>query len=566
MEKRSVHIVIGGEAGQGLKTIEKVISKICKIAGFHVFSTREYESRIRGGVNTTSLVISSPRDPVGVNLRDIDVFISLTGEAVPHVEERLTESSIIVGENADAAARGNSYSMSLENMAKEIGGEKYASMIASGIACELLHIDEGDAEEGVRASFTDAGEEVIEKNLEAYQGGSREGGEIRRRFGFHMDLTSNKEATRAMYLAGSDTVSAGALAAGCTFVSSYPMSPGTAVLGTLGARAREFGIIVEQAEDEIAAANMVVAAWYAGARAMATTSGGGFALMSEGLSLAGMLETPMVIHIAQRPGPATGLPTRTSQGDLAFAVNGGHGYFPRAVFAPGTVADGYRITAHAFQTADAFQVPVMVLTDQYYMDSHYTLMELDTEEVPYESHVVASDGEYRRYRFTEEGISPRSVPGYGDGVVKVDSDEHDEAGHITESMEMRRWQVEKRREKELRMRRETLPPKVYGDEQASIAVIGWGSTEPIITEAIKRLGDTRLAHIHFLQLYPLGEEIAELLGDYDTRILVEDSPTGSFADLLQRECGIEVEERILKDDGYAFFAEELAEALGNLLD
>ena len=212
MVKRSVHIVIGGEAGQGLKTIEKVISKICKTAGFHVFSTREYESRIRGGVNTTSLVISSPRDPVGVNLRDIDLFISLTGEAVPHVEERLTENSIVVGENADAAARGKSYPLSSEKMAKEIGGEKYASMIASGIACELLGIDESDAEAGVRSSFTKAGEEVIEKNLQAYQSGSREGDEIRSRFGFRMELTSSKEATRAMYLAGSDTVSAGALA------------------------------------------------------------------------------------------------------------------------------------------------------------------------------------------------------------------------------------------------------------------------------------------------------------------------------------------------------------------
>jgi 2-oxoglutarate ferredoxin oxidoreductase subunit alpha len=278
-----------------------------------------------------------------------------------------------------------------------------------------------------------------------------------------------------------------------------------------------------------------------------------------------MLETPMVIHVAQRPGPATGLPTRTSQGDLSFAVHGGHGYFPRAVFAPGTIEDGYRITAHAFQAADAYQAPVILLTDQYYMDTHDTLFAIDLQEARYESFVVRSEADYQRYRFTEEGLSPRSVPGYGDGVVKVDSDEHDEAGHITESMEMRRRQVEKRRTKEMLLRREALPPKVAGGEEASIALIGWGSTEPIIAEALRRLDDPRLAHIHFVQVYPLAEETAELLGRYETRVLVEDSPTGSFAELLYRECGIEPEERILKDDGIALYVEELTEAIGELV-
>lgn len=565
MERRSVHIVIGGAAGQGLKTIEKVISNICKKAGFHVFSSREYESRIRGGINTTSLLVSSPQDPLGANLRDIDLFISLTDEAVAHVSDRLTEESICIGENASAAERGRSYPMSAESMAKEIGGAKFASVLASGVACELLGIEEEQAEAGIRSGFSRAGEEVIEKNLQAYRRGMQEAEEIRRRLGFRMSMDSSEEAKRAMYLAGSDTVAAGALAAGCSFVAAYPMSPGTAVLTALGTRAREFGIVVEQAEDEIAAANMVVGAWYAGARALTTTSGGGFALMSEGLSLAGMTETPMVIHIAQRPGPATGLPTRTSQGDLAFAVNGGHGYFPRAVFAPGTVADGYRITAHAFQTADAFQVPALLLTDQYYMDSHDTLMELDTEEVPYESHVVESDEDYRRYAFGEEPVSPRSIPGKGDGVVKVDSDEHDEAGHITESMEMRRRQVEKRRRKELALRSEVLAPKLRGSDEASIAVVAWGATEPIVTEALRRLDDPRVAHIHFVQLYPLGEDIAELLGAYEKRILVEDSPTGAFGDLLMKECGIEMHDRILKDDGIAFYVEELLEALRELV-
>jgi 2-oxoglutarate ferredoxin oxidoreductase subunit alpha len=566
MRTRSVNIVIGGEAGQGLKTIERIIANICKHAGFHVYSTREYESRIRGGVNTTSLVVSSPEDPVGVNLRDIDLFVSLTDEAVRHVEDRLTDDSIVIGENADAAARGKSHAMSAEEMAKEIGGEKFASMIASGIIGELLGITEDEADRGIRSGFAKAGEEIIGKNIEAYKRGKAEAEEIRRRFGFRATLERSEEAAGHMYLAGSDTVAAGALAAGCTFVTAYPMSPGTAVLTALGSRAREFGIVVEQAEDEIAAANMVVGAWYAGARAMTTTSGGGFALMSEALSLAGMLETPMVIHIAQRPGPATGLPTRSSQGDLSFAVYGGHGYFPRAVFAPGTIEEGYRITAHAFQAADAYQVPVLLLTDQDYMDSHDTIPEIDIEEARYESFVVRSGPDYQRYAFTEEGLSPRSVPGYGEGVVKVDSDEHDEAGHITESMEMRRRQVEKRRRKEMFLRRDSLPPRVNGGEQGTIAVIGWGSTEPIIAEALRRVDDPRLVHVHFSQVYPLAEETAEILGRYERRILVEDSPRGAFAELLRSESGVLPEEKILKDDGIPFYAEELTESLKELLE
>lgn len=326
----------------------------------------------------------------------------------------------------------------------------------------------------------------------------------------------------------------------------------------LAGQAKEFGIVVEQAEDEISAINMGIGSWYAGGRAMVTTSGGGFALMTEGLSMAGIMESPMVIHLAQRPGPATGLPTKTEQGDLDLALYGGHGEFSRVILTPGSLKDAALCSQYAFAVAEACQVPVFVLTDQYLLDSYCDVEQFSFVELAEESQVVETDQDYRRYAFVDGGISPRGIPGFGRGLVRVDSDEHDEEGVITEDPQMRNWMMEKRLGKFEQLRTEfAMPPKLFGPTDFTHLVIGWGSTCGMVAEAIERVGDSQTAFLYCPQVFPLPEEVSDFLAQAEHLAVIENNATGQFARLIQRETGYEADEYWLKYDGWPFSVEEV---------
>jgi 2-oxoglutarate ferredoxin oxidoreductase subunit alpha len=366
-------------------------------------------------------------------------------------------------------------------------------------------------------------------------------------------------------LNGAEAVGLGAIAGGCNLVAAYPMSPSTGVLVFLAKHANEFGLIAEQAEDEIAAINMAVGAWYAGARAMASTSGGGFALMTEGLSLAGMLESPLVIHLAQRPGPATGLPTRTEQGDLELALYAGHGEFPRIILAPGRIEDAFYLTQKAFNLADKYQVPVFVLTDQYLMDSYYNIPSLDLSRTKIEKHVVKTTEDYRRYELTENGISPRGIPGYGEGLVAVDSDEHDTEGHITEDLDLRTRMVDKRLGKAEAMASDAIPPELVGPKDYKTLIVCWGSTYNIINEAVENLGRDDTSLLHFKHVYPLPNETPDFLSKAEKTVIIENNATSQFGKLIKLHTGIDIDNRILKYNGLSFSVEEVTERLKGLL-
>jgi 2-oxoglutarate ferredoxin oxidoreductase subunit alpha len=356
-------------------------------------------------------------------------------------------------------------------------------------------------------------------------------------------------------------VGLGAIAGGCNFISAYPMTPSTGVFTFLAQHGDDFGIIAEQAEDEIAAMNMQLGAWYAGGRAMVTTSGGGFALMVEAVSLAGMIESPAVIYLGQRPGPATGLPTRTEQGELEFALYSGHGEFPRIILAPGTIEDAFSLTQRAFSLADKYQVPVFVLSDQLLADSLYNLPAPDISGLSIEKHIVKTDKSYMRYRIAENRISPRGIPGYGEGYVGIDSDEHDEEGHITESMEVRVNMVEKRLGKLDLIKKDILPPKLFGDKDYDTLVVGWGSTFGAIKEAVEKIGSPKLAFLHVNQVYPLHQEIADSMKRAKRTMVVENNATSQFGTLVKLHLGIEADGRILKYNGLPFSVEELVEKI-----
>jgi 2-oxoglutarate ferredoxin oxidoreductase subunit alpha len=344
------------------------------------------------------------------------------------------------------------------------------------------------------------------------------------------------------------------------------MSPSTAIAVLLAQHSKEFGIIVEQAEDEISAMNMVIGAWYAGARGLASTSGGGFALMVEGLSLAGMIESPLVIHIGQRPGPATGLPTRSEQGELLFALYSGHGEFPRIILAPGAIEDCFYLAQKAFNLADRYQVPVFILTDQYILESHYNIPSLDPARNPLEKHFIETKQGYKRYQLTEAGLSPRGIPGFGEGLVVLDSDEHDEEGHITEDLDLRTTMVNKRLKKLDLIEKEIIPPELLGSENYKTLIVGWGSTYHAISEALGRLGTKDVAFLHFKQIYPLHPESIAYFKKAKKTVIVENNGTGQFGQLIRLQTGFDMDHKILKYNGLPFSVEELEERLKSVFD
>jgi 2-oxoglutarate ferredoxin oxidoreductase subunit alpha len=343
------------------------------------------------------------------------------------------------------------------------------------------------------------------------------------------------------------------------------MSPATGVLVYLSGLSKKLGIVTHQAEDEISALNMALGASYAGARAMVTTSGGGFSLMSEALSLAGMTETPIVLHVAQRPGPATGLPTRTEQGDLELVLYAGHGFFPRIILAAGTIEAGIELTHKAFNLADKYQVPVFILTDQYYVDSFYDLKRMNLDKLVNEYHFVRTEEDYKRYTFTDNGISPRGIPGFGKGLVTVDSDEHDETGRITEDHEIRDKMVDKRKKKLTQIKNDIIPPVFIGEDNYEVLIIGWGSTYNIIAEALRNLKEYRVAFLHFGQVFPLHPIINQYLNKAKFTIVIENNVEGQFCNLIQREICYKIDYKVLKHDGLPFAVEEIESEIKDIL-
>ena len=559
-------IVLSGEAGQGLKTLELIFAKIVKSNGLHVFTYTEFMSRIRGGNNTTEIRVS-PR-PCSAFVDRIDIAVSFQKQGLKRIANRISADTVVIGEREtldETFTHGASVNeVALSSLAKESGGAFMLNTVAMGMLSALLCFEQDPAIAILKASLKRRDPTILENNEKAFLKGYAQGQRIRSSVTLGCPKQDGASAADNHLLYGSDSIGIGALAGGCNFVSAYPMSPATSVLEFLAGRASEFGVIVEQAEDEIAAINMALGSWYAGGRALVSTAGGGFALMEEGLSLAGCIESPLVIHVGQRPGPATGLPTRTEQGDLNLALYAGHGEFPRVIFAPATLEDGIDLTGRAFNLADKYQVPVFVLTDQYFIDSSATMAEVDLEQCGQENQFIRTDSEYKRFELTESGISPRGIPSYGDGMVCVDSDEHDEWGCITEDFDMRTSMVDKRVRKLEALTREAIAPRFVGPQTYTHVVVGWGSTFAGLKEALERCTRKDVALLHFSQVYPVHADAARLLGSAAHRIVVENNATAQFGALLTRETGLPFHKKICKYNGMPFSVEELTEEITKL--
>ncbi|MFB2623972.1 2-oxoacid:acceptor oxidoreductase subunit alpha [Methanothermobacter marburgensis] len=546
-------LVLCGEAGQGIQTVEALLIRAFRATGYHIFSSKEYMSRVRGGENSTLIRVSS--GPVRAFVDRIDVLFALSPGAVDRLRERINGTLIIADESF---GEDDAVELPIIDEAEKLGGRIFANVVAAGAAARLFGVEESVFDDAVRSLFERKGPEIVNADLKA----GRRGYELGEKLKDHLRVSVEPDPSvrKHVILNGTEAVGLGCIAGGCRFMSSYPMTPSSPLQIFIAENADEFDMVFEQAEDEIAAINMCLGASYAGARSLVATSGSGFALMEEAVGLAGMIETPIVIYIGQRPGPAVGLPTRTAQEDLNLALYSGPGEFARAIFAPGKLEDAPEIAAHAFNLADRYQIPVFILSDQYLADLYYNLPEPEIG-MEAEYHIKETDAGYRRFRFTEDGISPRGIPGYGSGLVRVDSDEHDEDGFITEDLNIRRRMVEKRNRRLEMLRNDALPPEVWGDD--SRALICWGSAYWPVREAIESC-DAEVTMVHFSQVYPLAPDTRELLGSFDVTAVIENNYRGQFADLLKLEAGFEVDHRLNKYNGMPFSAEEVLKFIGEV--
>jgi len=556
--KEEVSIVLSGEAGQGIQTIESLLTYILKREGYYVFATKEYMSRIRGGSNSTEIRVSSR--PVNSFVEKIDILIPLSKNSVTHLGKRVSDNTFIVADNESLKLEmDNLIDVPLLKIANDLGNPIFANVVAVGVVLGLFGIRIKTIEDYLIETFGRKGKEIVEGNIQAASKGYQIGKELRDKGKIVIDIETNDQLKEDLLLSGTDAVALGALAGGCDSVFAYPMTPGTGVLTAMANFSKDFDIVVEQAEDEIAAINMALGSWYAGGRAMVTTSDGGFALMEEGVSLAGMIESPVVIHLGQRPAPATGLPTRTAQEALNLVIHAGHGEFPRIVYAPGTLEQAFYLTQKAFNMADKYQVPVFILTDQFFVDSYSNVKKFDLSDIKIEKHFVETDEDYKRYDLSKavKGVSPRGIPNFGKGLIVVDSDEHDEYGHITENLEIRVKMVDKRLKKFEAINDEIISPELVGDEDYEYLIVCWGSNYHVVKEVIESIKDKKIAMLHFSQVFPLDKDAVKYLENAKKVIDVENNATGQFARLFKAETGVSIDSKILKYNGMPFSVEEL---------
>ncbi|MFX1562095.1 MAG: 2-oxoacid:acceptor oxidoreductase subunit alpha [Promethearchaeota archaeon] len=579
----NVSIVIGGEAGAGISAAGFLLGKTFLRGGLHVFGTIDYPSLIRGGHNFYSLHAATT--PVFTQWDTIDLLIALDEKTILRHKERLVPDGGIIYDsdqiNADSSALPSNgiqlYPIPLETITKEIEGSKVVrNTVALGAAIGILGYDINLLDDILRKNFEEKGDKIVSINVKAAQAGYEKAkAQYTSKFCCQLRPRKEKRATK-IFLTGNEAIALGAIAAGCKFFAAYPMTPTSPLLHFLAAQAERFNIVTIQAESEISAINMAIGAAYAGVRSMTGTSGGGFCLMTEALGMAAMTETPIVVMLGQRTGPSTGLPTYTAQGDLRFAIHASQGEFPRIVIAPGDVRECFDSTVEAFNLAEQFQMPVIILTDKHILESHCSTEPFGIRKdsinrgklLPTDHY--AGPQPYLRHRITSDGISPRLIPGTPGSTTHTDSAVHKEQGFVDDDADITRLMADKRYKKlsklnQLLAKRPTI--KIHGSSDAEVSLIGWGSTKGVILEALNLLKDEK-KELSFLQVIYLSpfpiKKIATFL-DGKTAILIEENQTAQLASLIHEHTNITITDKILRYDGRPFTPMQLAAQIKEVL-
>jgi 2-oxoglutarate ferredoxin oxidoreductase subunit alpha len=564
MRNNTINVLIGGEAGQGLNTIGQLLAKSLVRSGYSILVNQTYHSRVRGGHNTYSVRFGAKE--VVAPEESVDILVALNDETVEIHHKEMVPKGIIIADQ-DVKVSGDSL---VKVPFKTLGEPKVVNVLAMGVLGKILCLDMELVSGIIEETFGKKGSGVAEENRQALEKAYEWAARIPSDF---CKLPALKNPGKKLMMTGHDAIALGAMSAGLKFYCFYPMTPSTSIGQTLAANAGRMGMVVEQAEDEISVINMALGASFAGAPAMVGTAGGGFALMVEAISLAGMTETPIVVVVGQRPAPATGLPTRTEQADLEFVLHAGHGEFPRAVFAPGTVLECFELTRKALNLADKYQSPVFILSDQFLADSYRGVEPFKLDNLPLVQ--PWKNGKpismpYKRYQFTDTGVSPRLLPGmsHATGVVMADSDEHYEDSHITEDLSIRQKMVEKRLKKYDGIRSEIIAPEFSGDNQTDLLLVCWGSSKGAVMEAASDLRSKdhrRVGVLHFSQVWPLApQQFLHRLQGAKKAVCVEGNAFGQFARLIRRETGFEFREQIHRYDGLTITPEYILRELKRL--
>jgi 2-oxoglutarate ferredoxin oxidoreductase subunit alpha len=572
MPTNNMTIRIGGAAGDGVESSGAGFCKAIARGGLHAFGLADYYSRIRGGHNFYSVRISA--EPLYSHAEPVHVLLALTAETILHHRASVVPGGVVAYDSGlkvapeDVVAEDVAFvGIPMSDIAQEAAGTTLArNTVALGFASGITGYDVEPLRSVIRDNFARKGQAVVDGNLAAVDAGYAQGRRYAGDFAFRLDPI--RDAPARMVINGTDAFSMGALAGGCRFVSGYPMTPGSLALHWMAAHADRYGVVVKHTEDEIAAINMAIGAAHAGARALVPTSGGGFSLMVEALGLAGITETPIVVYNAQRPGPATGLPTRNEQGDLLFMLRASQGEFPRFLLAPGTHEQAFVAGWRAFNLAERYQTPALVLSDHYLAVAVRTLevgdlgfdrVEIDRGALLSEEDLDAMEEPYRRFRVTDTGVSPRARPGHPKAVYVASSNEHEEGGAITEEPDRRVAQVDKRMRKIGGMAQEMTGPSSYGPPDAGTTYLCWGSTYGPLREAVDRLnagqaGRANLLHMTDLSPFP-AEVVVAALSTANRVVAVEVNATAQLAALLRASTGRSVDGTILRYDGRAFTPE-----------
>ncbi len=570
---RELSVRAGGQAGDGIASIGEALARSFSRMGLHLFGLNAYQSVIRGG-HVWFQARASPDRPYSQG-DGADILYALDRATVEIHAHSLRPGAIVVHDPEKFAVEPSALPAGVralgvptleiarkytsQSILQNAGGLG-ATAFLSGIPLDVLH--------GVLSdSFGRKKGEVVDWNL----GASADGYRFAQEHASPSDRALGRGGAPKLLMTGNQAIALGAVAGGCKFLAQYPMTPASTIMHWMAAHSTSLGVVVKQAEDELAAIHMAIGASFAGVRSMTATSGGGFSLMVEALGMAGMTETPVVVVEAQRAGPSTGLPTKTEQGDLNLMLGAGQGEFPRAILAPSHPKDAYTAAIEAFRLAEAWQTPILLASDFHLSES---LATVDREEirpppeVPSLFTVEPNGGAYLRYAYTENGVSPRAIPGQPGLQYVAGSDEHDERGHLISDTKsgIPKWISERQQMMDKRMRkltglaRDVPAPELEGPADAPLTFVAWGSTVCAVRDAMAELAarGTATNLLWFPAVYPVDPaRVAPRLTGARRTLLVEANYSGQFGRLLRTETGFVPTARLTKYDGEPFFPHEI---------
>lgn len=571
---------IAGQAGAGVMITGRLMVKCFTRGGYHVIGYPEYPSLVRGGHNTVQVRISDKA--VNSPRRECDLVIALNKDAIFYHMNSMSQGGMIIYDQLIDTSRFTvrpdvrMHALPLSKLTLDVGGtEQMKNTAALGAALGAVDYPFSMLEKLIREELARKGEEIIKVNISAAKAGYdyvKSGG-----ISFGRKIAPVHEERKPI-VTGNEAVSLGAIRGGMKFFAAYPMTPASSILHFLIEKERQFSIIAKQTEDEIAAINYAIGASFAGVRSMVSTSGGGFALMTEALGMAAISETPIVVALVQRIGPSTGMPTWTEQGDLRFALHASQGDFPRVILAPGDVQEAFFLSAKAHNLAEKYQIPVLILSDKFLGETVFSTERFDQTKVKIERGKLVKKplpalmpmARYKRYALSPDGVSERPIPGTENGMHVGTSYEHDETGFSSESFVMRTAQVDKRASKMKKILKEMEAPQEYGaKEGAEVTLVTWGSMKLPALDALALLETKgiRARLVNFTHIYPLNPRAArKALKGGGVTVMVENNSTAQFAGLLKEFANLKLDFHMLKYDGRQFFAEQIAEEVAKLKD